>query len=232
MRDGGAFGNVIVAAQHQRRAVLAGAGNVGVAEDVAGAVDARAFAVPDANHAVVARLAERVMNLAAENGCSGQIFVDTGHEMDAVLVKQGPHAREGHVVAAQRRAFVSGDEGGRVQTGAAVAAHLVHGQTHQRLDAGEVDSAVFLFVFGIELHLTAESATALYNAWQRGRAAGARAMGRLPVGRGGTKLCREHLRKPRAPTRSRIWHRAARTFRPTSPIGSPSCGRCAGSVWI
>src|ERR1022692_2537041 len=92
------------------------------------------------------------MNLAAENGCGGQVFVDARHEMDTVLVEQALHAREGEIVAAQRRAFVPGDEGGGVETGAAVAAHLIHGQTHQRLDAREVDCALFLLILGVELH--------------------------------------------------------------------------------
>src|ERR1700683_1340660 len=86
--------------------------------------------------------------------------------MDAMLVEEAAHAGEGEIVAAQRRTFVSGDEGGGVETGAAVAAHLVHGQAHQRLYAREVDCAVFLLVFGNEVHLAVESATALYNAWQ------------------------------------------------------------------
>ena len=70
------------------------------------------------------------------------------------------HARQRQVVAAQRRAFVAGDERGRVQPGAAVAAHLVHGQAHQRLDAGEIDGALFLLVFGVELHIFKDEPTA------------------------------------------------------------------------
>ena len=43
---------MVVAHQRQHAAVARGAGEVGVAEHVAGAVDARPLAVPDAEHAV------------------------------------------------------------------------------------------------------------------------------------------------------------------------------------
>ena len=83
-----------------------------MAEDIAGAVDAGAFAIPDADHAVVARYAERVMDLAAEDGSGGEVFVDAGDEVDAVLVEQVLDAGESQIVAAEGRAFVTGDEGG------------------------------------------------------------------------------------------------------------------------
>ena len=41
-----------------------------------------------------------------------------------------------------------------LQAGAPVAAHLVHGQPHQRLDAGQIDRAALLRVLVVEFHLT------------------------------------------------------------------------------
>ena len=143
---------MVVAAQRQRRAVAAGAGDVGVAQNVAGAVDAGAFAVPDAEHAVVARLPQHVMDLAAQHRGGGQVLVHAGDEMDAMLVEQRLHAAERQVVASQRRAFVAGDECGGVQPGATIAAHLVHGQPHQRLDAGEIDGPLFGGIAIVKIH--------------------------------------------------------------------------------
>ena len=54
---GRAFAGVVVAHQGEHAAVLGGAGVVGVAEHVAGAVEAGALAVPHAEHAVVLALA-------------------------------------------------------------------------------------------------------------------------------------------------------------------------------
>ena len=59
-----------------------------MAEDVAGAIDAGPFAVPDADDAVVFGFAEHVENLAAEDGSGGQVFVHAGDEMDAMFVEQ------------------------------------------------------------------------------------------------------------------------------------------------
>ena len=57
---GRALGDVVVAGERDHAAVLRGAGHVGVLEDVGAAVDARALAVPDAEHAVeLLRLAGR-----------------------------------------------------------------------------------------------------------------------------------------------------------------------------
>ena len=88
---------MIVAAQHQRGAVLAGAGQVGMAEDVAGAIDARTFAVPDADHAVDLALADHVEDLAAHHGGGREILIHAGLEVDVVLVEQlarrAPEAR-------------------------------------------------------------------------------------------------------------------------------------------
>ena len=52
VRRGRALGDVVVAGDRDHAAVLRGAGHVGVLEDVGAAVDARALAVPDAEHAV------------------------------------------------------------------------------------------------------------------------------------------------------------------------------------
>ena len=58
VRDGGAFRNRIVAAQHQSRAVLSGAGQVGVAKYIAAPIDTRPFSIPDPDHAFHLALAD------------------------------------------------------------------------------------------------------------------------------------------------------------------------------
>ena len=64
-RHGGGFARRVVPGQDQDAAQRRGAGKVGVAEDVAGTVDAGALAVPNAEHPVIARALEQVQLLAA-----------------------------------------------------------------------------------------------------------------------------------------------------------------------
>ena len=80
VRGGGGFGGVVVAHQRQHAAEFRGAGEIGVAERVAGAVDARPLAVPDAEHAVVLALAAQLGLLRAPQRGRGEVLVDGGLE--------------------------------------------------------------------------------------------------------------------------------------------------------
>ncbi len=82
VRGGGGFGGVVVAHQRQHAAVLGGAGEIGVAEHVAGAVDARALAVPHAEHAIELALAAQFGLLRAPQRGGGQLLIDAGLELD------------------------------------------------------------------------------------------------------------------------------------------------------
>ncbi len=152
MRDGGALRNVIVAAQHQRRAIFSRARQVRVPKHVARPVDARPFAVPDADHALHLALSQHAVDLAAHHRRSCQIFVHPRPEVDVVLAQDLAGARERHVIATQRRAFVTGDERARAHARALVPAHLIDRQANQRLNAGQIHSSAFDRVFFRELH--------------------------------------------------------------------------------
>ncbi len=85
MRDGGAFRNVIVATKNQRAAVLARAGNIGVTKNVAGAIHARPFAIPDADHAIDIRFVHHMDDLATHHRRGGEILIYSRHEMDIMF---------------------------------------------------------------------------------------------------------------------------------------------------
>ena len=144
----------IVAAQRQHAAVAPDAGEVRVLEDVAGAIDARALAVPHAEHAVVLRLREQVGELAAVDRRRAEVLVDAGDEDDVVLAEQIRVALEGEIEPAERRAAIAGDERGGVEPAALVGAVLVQGQTHQRLNAREEDETFLLTVLGVQSEIT------------------------------------------------------------------------------
>src|SRR5262245_51794923 len=93
-----------------------------------------------------------MMDLAAEDRSGREILIDGGTEMDAVLIEQRADPRERHVIAAKGRAFVAGDEDTGTQIGCAVEADLIHRQADERLNAGQVDGAVFAGVAVGEFH--------------------------------------------------------------------------------
>jgi hypothetical protein len=134
---------VVVAGEDEGGGEAGGAGEVGVAEGVAGAIYAGAFAVPDADDAIDAGRTGGGEDLRAEDGGGGEVFVDGGAEVDVEFGEEWGDAGERHVVAAEGGAFVAGDEGAGAEMGAAVEAHLVHGEADQGLDAGEVMMAGF-----------------------------------------------------------------------------------------
>ena len=141
---------MVVAHQRQHAAMLRGAGEIGVAEHVAGAVDARPLAVPDAEHAVVPALAAQLRLLRAPQRGGGQVLVDPGLEQDVVLRERALGANELLVEPAERRAAVAGHIAGGVEAGAAVALLLHQAQAHQRLIAGDEDPAFGEVVFVVE----------------------------------------------------------------------------------
>ena len=149
----GGLGRVVVAAQRQRAAPGRGARGVGVAQHVGAAVHAGRLAVPDAEHAVVARAGEDAHVLRAPHGGGRQVLVHAGLEVDVVRLEPLGVAPQLHVVAAQRRAAVAADEARRVAPGGHVAQALLQRQAHQRLRAGHEGPAARELVFFVQCHI-------------------------------------------------------------------------------
>src|SRR6185437_5388038 len=108
-------------------AVLRRAGHVGVAEDVARAVDARALAVPHAEDAIELAFAAQLGLLRAPNRGGGEFLVDAGLELDVGRGKLPAGADHLLVEAAERRTAIAGDVTAGVDAGAAVSL-LLHQQ--------------------------------------------------------------------------------------------------------
>ena len=141
---------MVIAHQRQHAAVPGGAGEVGVAEDVAGAVDAGALAVPHAENAIELALATQLGLLRAPQRGGGDVLVDAGLEADVVFVERALGADELLVEGAERRAAVSGDVAGGVDAGTAVALLLHHAEPHDGLEAGDEDAALGQVVLVVE----------------------------------------------------------------------------------
>src|SRR5665213_1155755 len=125
MRGGGGFGGVVVAHQRQHAAVLGSAGEIGVAEYVARTIDARTFAVPKPEHAIEFALAAQLGLLRAPERGGGEFLVEAGLELDVGGAERARGADELLVETAERRAAITGEIAGGVDTGGAVA-RLLH----------------------------------------------------------------------------------------------------------
>ncbi len=150
MRGGGGFRGVIVAHQREYAAVLGGTGEIGVAEHVPRAVDARALAVPHAEHAIELALTAQLGLLRAPERGGGKLLVDAGLELDIGGGDVAGRAHELLVETAERRAAVTGHVAGGVQAGAAVALFLHQAGANQRLITGHQDPVLRQIVFIVE----------------------------------------------------------------------------------
>jgi hypothetical protein len=140
----------VITAERQHAPVPADTGEIRMLEDVARAVDARAFAVPDTEHAIVLRLREIVRELAAVDDRRAEVFVDAGDELHVMLGEQRRVALEREIEPSERRPAIAGDQRRRVQAAPLVRAMLVERQPDEGLDAGEENEALFLAVLGVE----------------------------------------------------------------------------------
>ncbi len=100
---------MVIAHQRDDAAMLRGAGEIGVAEGVAGAVDARALAVPHAEHAIELAFAAQLRLLRAPQRGGGKVLIEAGLEFDVGGNKLAAGAHELLVEPAERRAAIAGD---------------------------------------------------------------------------------------------------------------------------
>ncbi len=141
---------MVVAHQRQHAAVLRGAGQIGMAENVAGAVDARSLAVPHGEDAVVFAFAAQLSLLRTPHGGGGQILVDAALKADVALLQERPGAQKLGVEPAERRAAVAGDKSRGAKAVAAVQFLLHQAEPHQGLEASDENAAVTKVEFIVE----------------------------------------------------------------------------------
>ncbi len=115
---------MIVAGDHQHPAVTCRAGGVGVAEDVAAAVNARPLAVPQAKHAVVAGTGKQADLLAAPHGGRCHVLVQPRLEGDVMVGEMRLGLPQTLIERPERAAAITGNETGGIQAGGEVAVAL------------------------------------------------------------------------------------------------------------
>ena len=153
MRDRRGFRRMIVAHQRQHAAMARRAGDVGVPEGIAGAVDAGALAVPEREDAVMLALAEQLRLLSAPAGRRRQLLVEPWLEDDVGALQLALGFPELLVEPAERRSAVAGHEAGRVQPHAAVALALHQEHADHRLRPRQEDALLGKIELVVERHL-------------------------------------------------------------------------------
>jgi hypothetical protein len=138
-RQGRGLAGGVVAHEGNHAAARAASDPVAVADRIGGPVDAGRLAVPDPEHAVVARVRQVVGELAAPYRGRRELLVEARDVEDGFI--HGHLAESGHlaVEARQGRALVSGDHRGRVQPRPPVSAPLLEQHANERLHACEED---------------------------------------------------------------------------------------------
>ncbi len=156
---------MVVAGDTEHAAVFGRARRIAMPENVAAAVDARAFAVPDADHAIVPRAGREIELLRSPDRGGGEIFIDARLEFDVVLLKVFARGEQLLVVAAERRTPIARYESGGVEARRPVTPDLRHRQPDQRLYPRHEDVTGALGVFLIEADRTlVDSHSTLFQA--------------------------------------------------------------------
>src|ERR1700722_6431574 len=130
--------------------MLGGAGEIGVAERVAGAVDARTFSVPHAEHAIELAFAAQFSRLRSGERGRGEVFIGPGMEQDVVGFETRPGPHELQIEGAERRAAIAGHIARRIETGTAIALLLHQAKAYQRLKAADENAALPKVVLVVE----------------------------------------------------------------------------------
>ena len=138
---------MVVAHQGKYATMLGGAGEIGMAEHVAGAIDAGSLAVPNAENAVELAFAAQFSLLRAPHRGRSQVLVEAGVKENVVRLEQGFGALELLVEPAERGAAIAGDIARGVESCTAIALLLHQAQADDRLIAGDEDRRFFEIVF-------------------------------------------------------------------------------------
>ena len=131
----------VVAHHGQAAAGARDADEVPVTQGIAGAVEPRRLAVPQAQHSVVAGAGEPGGELAAPGRGGAELLVERRYVAHVVFVEEVRVARQLLVEAAQRRALITGDHRAGGQAAGPIGPVLVEHEAYEALDPGQQDPA-------------------------------------------------------------------------------------------
>src|SRR5471030_2597357 len=144
------FGGVIVASEYEYTAMGRRPRRVGVLEHIAGSVDARPFAVPHREHAVVFGAGIKIDLLRTPDGGGREVFIHAWLEHDLMRSEMFLRFPQMLIERAKRRTAIAGNETGGIESRGMIALLLQHRQPNQRLYAAHVRATAFQGVFVVE----------------------------------------------------------------------------------
>src|SRR5262245_52362319 len=121
-----------------------------MAEGIAGAIDARALAVPHAEDAIELALAAQLGLLGSPQRRGGKLFVDAWLKLDVGRGEPAGGADKLLIKAAKRRSAVARDKARRIQVGATIELFLHQAGADQRLIPGHEYMRLGKVVFVLE----------------------------------------------------------------------------------
>jgi hypothetical protein len=133
---------MVVTGDHQHAAMRRGAVGITVLERISGAVDPGALPVPETEYAIDLARGLRFHLLGAQHRGGGKVLIHRRHEADAEVIAEFLAAPEFEIDASERRATIARDETGGFQTSGTVAPCLVERNPHDRLRAGQKNTAM------------------------------------------------------------------------------------------
>src|ERR1700730_11802983 len=125
-------------------------GGVAVLQGVATAVDPWSLAVPQGKDAVIFGPRKQAGLLTAPDRRRTELVVDRRLKAYVIALENPSGAPQPLIEPTQRRAAITRDETGRVETCRSVALALHHRQTHQRLGPGQIDPSPLQRVLIVE----------------------------------------------------------------------------------
>src|SRR5690606_5251300 len=111
---------MVVVRYRQHATKAGGAGRVGVLEHIAGAVNARALAVPQAEYTIVLGAFENIDLLGTPDRGSTQVLIDARQKMDVLFFQVVAGFPQHLVETAQGRAAVAGNKAGGIEAVGAI----------------------------------------------------------------------------------------------------------------
>ncbi len=150
MRRGRTFARMIIAHKHQHTAIGRRSRQIGVAENIAGTINAGPFAIPQGKHAIIKPLAAHFRLLGSPDSGSGQIFIQPGFKFDIAWCQIGGCTFKLLVNAAHRRSAIAGNVTGGIKAFELVAFMLHQAKAYQGLRSAHVSAGTLQIVFVIK----------------------------------------------------------------------------------
>ncbi|MNQ91656.1 hypothetical protein D3C85_1070480 [compost metagenome] len=142
---------MVISHQHQDPAQICRAGEIGMPKRVTGAINARTFAVPHAEHAVVFTFTAQVRLLRAPDCGRCEVFIDARNKKGVMLLEVFFGFTKLVIKSAKGRSAITGYVASGVVAKLLISLPLRHGQADKGLSPGNKNTPLSEGVLVVEL---------------------------------------------------------------------------------